>query len=273
MSRESTARRLVARLHGRFSTELGIDVDRGAAQVERWAFAAALFGTRISAAIAARTYRRFADAGAPTLREAARLERDARVQLLNAGGYARYDFRTADRIEALAAQIDASALHRWSCIDNGFELERQLDSLPGWGPVTVQAFLRELRGVWPGAVPALDLRALWAARHIGLLADETEGDRALDSLEQIAEAAGLDGRDLEVALVRLSLRHEHDAARCPGGDACAALAPDAGATGDGAVPTPVVVARDGSTCAVGAIDAASVALSRRGDPNACGPPE
>ncbi len=29
------------------------------------------------------------------------------------------------------------------------ELRAALDALPGWGPVTVRLFLRELRGVWP----------------------------------------------------------------------------------------------------------------------------
>ncbi len=30
------------------------------------------------------------------------------------------------------------------------ELRAALDALPGWGPVTIRLFLRELRGVWPG---------------------------------------------------------------------------------------------------------------------------
>jgi hypothetical protein len=43
------ARSVVGVLGGRFSAELGIDVDAGDAEVERWFLAAALFGTRISA--------------------------------------------------------------------------------------------------------------------------------------------------------------------------------------------------------------------------------
>jgi len=33
-------------------------------------------------------------------------------------------------------------------------LRAALDVLPGWGPVTIQLFLRELRGVWPGRAAA-----------------------------------------------------------------------------------------------------------------------
>ena len=47
-------------------------------------------------------------------------------------------------------------------------LRAALDVLPGWGPVAIQLFLRELRGVWPGAQPPLDPRAEYAACHLGL---------------------------------------------------------------------------------------------------------
>jgi len=40
------ARRLVEGIGGRYSRALGIDVDRGDEEIERWALAAALFGTR-----------------------------------------------------------------------------------------------------------------------------------------------------------------------------------------------------------------------------------
>jgi hypothetical protein len=40
----------VAVLGGRYSAQLGIDVDAADAEVERWFVAATLFGTRISAA-------------------------------------------------------------------------------------------------------------------------------------------------------------------------------------------------------------------------------
>jgi hypothetical protein len=44
-------------------------------------------------------------------------------------------------------------------------LRTALTVLPGWGPVTVQLFLRELRGVWPGAQPSPDPRATFVPAH------------------------------------------------------------------------------------------------------------
>ena len=50
-------------LGGRYSAELGIDVDAGDAQVERWFVAATLFGARIPARVAEPTFRVLAAAG------------------------------------------------------------------------------------------------------------------------------------------------------------------------------------------------------------------
>ena len=44
-------------LGGRYSAELGIDVDAGDAEIKRWFLAATLFGARISARIAERAFR------------------------------------------------------------------------------------------------------------------------------------------------------------------------------------------------------------------------
>jgi hypothetical protein len=98
-------------------------------------------------------------------------------------------------------------------------LEAALDDLPGWGPVTVRLFLRELP--LASRLP-VDERALAAAAHLRLI--ETAGaPRAGANVRCAAGAAGLDARDLEVALVRLRLRHG-DMKGCPGGDACTVLA-------------------------------------------------
>ncbi len=222
------ARRLVERLGGRYSLQLGIDVDRGDAEVERWALLATLFGNRISTEIAGRTYRTLAQAGVRAIGEAGSRSWDALVALLDAGGYVRYDFRTATRLLALAAALRTSGdgivaigreLHRPE------ELEAALDALPGWGPVTVRLFLRELRGVWPGAQPPADPRALEAGSHLGLAAAPRSPADALAGLGRVAAATGLDLRDLETALVRLALAHRGGFVGCPGGAACRALEP------------------------------------------------
>jgi hypothetical protein len=61
-----------------------------------------------------------------------------------------------------------------------------LDALPGWGEVTVRLFLREVRGVWPGAQPPLDERAAAASRHLDLL----PSGAVLADLARLADMAG-----------------------------------------------------------------------------------
>jgi hypothetical protein len=209
------ARTIVATLGGRFSLELGIDLDRDPEEVERWALAATLFGNRTSTTVAMRTYRVLEHAGVRTIEDAGGRDRDDLVSLLDEGGYARYDERTASRLLALADVIADRYDGRLATLGEGVvdtgELELALNALPGWGPVTVRAFLRELRGVWPGADVPLDTRAALAARHLELPSE-------LHVLSSLAAATHLDFRDLEAGLVRLCLCH--DLAGCAGGEEC-----------------------------------------------------
>ena len=227
------ARQVVETLGGRFSTELGIDVDAGDAQVERWFLAATLFGARISAAVAERTFRVLSDAGLARIGQARHIPQDDLIAYLDEGGYARYDFRTATRLQALSEVIGERYDGQAAVIGQRFTtypgLCQALDVLPGWGPVTIQLFLRELRGVWPGARPPLDQRAAAGARHLGLLGPG-QAHPDLPRLAQLAADSRLDPRDLESGLVRLTLAHHRGMASCPGGHACGVLAPAAGRT-------------------------------------------
>jgi hypothetical protein len=222
-SAAATARRLVETLGGRYSAQLGIAVDQGPDEVERWFLAATLFGHRISAEVAMRTYRTIERAGIRTIAEAAGATWDELVALLDEGGYVRYDFSTASRLLALAGTVIERHHGRISTVpettDDPAEIEATLDRLPGWGPTTVRLFLRELRGVWPGARPPCDKRARWAAEHLGLGQPERDA-RGLAWLEALAALAGVDPRDLESALVRLALAHGRRRAPCPGSDRC-----------------------------------------------------
>ena len=209
------ARRIVATLGGRFSLELGIDLDRDPDDVERWALAATLLGNRISTAVAMRTYRVFARAGVRTIGDAGGRDREELISLLDEGGYVLYGEPMATRLLALAEVVADRYDERLATLGDVLvdprELEHALEDLPGWGPVTVGAFLRELRGVWPGADPPLDASAAIAARHVTLPTESHD-------LSTLAAAAHLDFRDLEAGLVRLCLCH--DFAGCPGGEEC-----------------------------------------------------
>jgi hypothetical protein len=220
------ARTVVGVLGARFSAELDIDVDAGDAEVERWFLAATLFGTRISAAVAERAFAVLNQAGLIRIGQARHVPSEDLIELLDAGGYARYDFRTASRLQALSEIIDERYDGQAAEIGRRHPaypaLRTALIALPGWGPVTVQLFLRELRGVWPGAQPPLDPRAAFGACHLGLLSTE-QAPAALPQIARLAEAAGLDVRDLESGLVRLALAHRRTRSSCPGGDQCGVL--------------------------------------------------
>ena len=220
------ARQVVDRLGGRYSAELGIDVDAGDAEVEQWFVAATLFGTRISAPVAERTFRVLSEAGLARIGQARHIPTEGLIACLDEGGYTRYDFRTADRLQALSEVIGENYDGQAAVIGQTFttypELRQALDVLPGWGPVTIELFLRELRGVWPGAQPPLDQRAAGGASHLGLLGP-VQPD--FPRLAQLAAECHLDPRDLESGLVRLTLAHHRGMASCPGGHRCSALAP------------------------------------------------
>jgi len=212
-------------LGGRFSTALGVDVDASDSEVERWFLAATLFGARIPTATAEHTFHVLDGAGV-TVATALAFSWDDLVDLLDRGGYTRYDFKTATRLHTLCEVLGERYGGRVCAIPGSArtpaELEHELDDLPGWGPVTVGLFLRELRGVWPLAAPGLDPKALSCARHLGVV-----GARVADPLERVrslSAACGVDPRDLEGALVRCALGHHRDLRTCPGGRACVALA-------------------------------------------------
>jgi hypothetical protein len=217
------AHRVVAVLGGRYSAELGIDVDAGEVEVERWFLAATLFGAPILAQVAERTFGVLAAAGLARIGQLRHVPSADLIGMLDAGGYARYDVRTADRLLQLCEVIRDRYDDQVGLIGRRFaaypELHAALDALPGWGPVTIRLFLRELRGVWPGAEPPLDERAATAVRHLGLASARP----GVSGLARLAAARGLDVRDLESSLVRLDLAHGRAMAGCPGGPACTAL--------------------------------------------------
>lgn len=223
--RARLARRVMGTLGGRYSAELGIDVDAWDAQIERWFLAATAFGTRITAQTAERTFRVLTSVGLVRVGQARHIPQHTFIGYLDEGGYARYDEQTVARLQALSEIIGERYDGQAAVIGQRHPtyptLRAALSVLPGWGPVTIQLFLRELRGVWPGAQPPLDPRADYAARHLGLTTPDSPG---LPALARLAADAGTDPRDLESGLVRLTLvHHRRRMSPCPGGDMCAVL--------------------------------------------------
>lgn len=222
--RVRAADRLVNRLGGRFSRELGIELDDDpdGSQVDRWFLAATLFRARIPWVVAELSYRALAGSGVRGLSDVVDRDNDELVDLLDEGGYARYDDLTEKRLRALGAMVRdrfGSVVSLRRIADPG-DLESVLCALPGWGPATAGVFLRELRGLWPGAGVPVDLRAVAAAHHLDLV---DLRDDPLEDLVELAPEVGADPRDLECALVRLDLGHGRRFESCPGGPDCEVL--------------------------------------------------
>jgi hypothetical protein len=205
------ARRIVRTLGGRFSLELGMDLDNDPHSVERWALAATLLGNAKSTSVALRTYRVLDRAGVRAIEDTKFRSREELVALLDEAGYVGHDEDTALRLRALADYVADRYDGRFAALADSQTLERELQAMPGWAPVTAGIFLRELRGVLPGVRVPLEPGAALAARHLQL-PDRTH------TLSHLASIARLDFRDLEAALTRLALVHEF--AGCPGGEEC-----------------------------------------------------
>lgn len=90
---------------------------------------------------------------------------------MDAGGYVRYDFSTADNLlktaEILLAEYD-SLTNLYKKAKDPLDLERRLQEFRGVGPVTTNIFLREMRHVWPKARPEISPYALDAAKRLSV---------------------------------------------------------------------------------------------------------
>jgi hypothetical protein len=210
-------------LGGRYATALGIDLAGGPAGRFKWLLAAILYGARISQEIAARTYREFARARLLSPRAILRTGWDGLVEILDRGGYVRYDFKTATKLLLVCESLvkdyggNLDALH--AAARDPRDLERRVMALgKGIGEVTAGIFLRELRGVWNKADPPASDLALAGARDFGFisrrLTDRSAAMRRLRSVWRAGLVPGASFADFEAALVRhgIGLRHSRPAA-------------------------------------------------------------
>lgn len=228
MKKRRLTKRIVQDLGGRFSTSLGIDLASGdSGEIFKWFLASILFGARIGEKIAANTYREFTKRGVVTPQSVLHTGWDGLVEILDSGGYVRYDFKTATQLLEIIGTLqeryagELNLLHQ-EAIDER-ELESRLMEFKGIGPVTTNIFLRELRGVWEKAAPLPTDLTILAARNLGLTDSpgqtQEERERALIDLES-AFLEGLEDitfSDFESALVRLGKEwcRKEKHAHCP----------------------------------------------------------
>ena len=153
-----------------YSEELGLDLSKPEDRF-RWFLASILFAKRISAEIAKKTYRRFDDEGLITPEKILEAGWHRLVQVLDSGGYVRYDFSTASNLLNIMKELKESygnleTLHRESTSPK--DLETRLLEFKGVGPTCVNIFLRELRGIWRNAKPKPSRMAIKTAQRIGV---------------------------------------------------------------------------------------------------------
>ena len=155
---------------------------------------------------------------------------DALVRSLDAGGYVRYDFKTADKLLEVMSYLLAryggslSLMHEES-LDKR-DLEKRLMEIKGIGPGTTAIFLRELREIWEKAYPLPQDFSIQAAEHLGFveksLLDKEEVLETLSSLwkEQVIKGYGFP--DFEDALLRLGKNYcrKQRCKDCPMKDYC-----------------------------------------------------
>jgi endonuclease III len=187
-----------------YSKELGLDLSKDKDRF-KWFLASVLFAKRISAKTAKETYLYFDQEDLTSPNAILKAGWDRLVEVLDLGGYTRYDFSTAKNLLGLAKTLrekygDLEQLHSES--SSPADLERRLQEFKGVGPVGVNIFLRELRGVWEKAKPKPSPIAVATAQKIGL------------SVEYIEH--------YESQLIRLNLEYckKHRSSECPLKDKC-----------------------------------------------------
>lgn len=209
-------RTLVNNFGEKFSVGHGINLkSRSSDEVLKWFFASILFGTRINETIVINTYHEFEKRKVLTPEKILATGWDGLVDILDAGGYVRYDFKTATKLLEVMKTLkeeysgDLNELHNQAV--NPRDLERRIKGLgKGIGDVTANIFLRELRGIWTKADPLPTELVILAARklHLTKLAgcDEKEREEILRALKAIwnkNKVRDMDFANFEAALVRL----------------------------------------------------------------------
>lgn len=159
-------RRVLAALPS-YSEEIGLNLDK-VPDWFPWFLSASLFAKPIPAATAVRTMSLLLQSGVRTPTRVTRTGWDELVRILDAAGYTRYDFSTADKLLEIARTIDQPEAFIALAKEPDLRVvESQLTRVQGIGPKTVEIFLRELQGRWKCA-PGWSKEALRASRRLGI---------------------------------------------------------------------------------------------------------
>ena len=195
----------------KYSEALGIDVSDGETEIFKWLVASLLFGAPISEATAIKTYRCFQKRGVLTPAKMLKTGWNGLVSILDEGGYARYDYKTADKITEVMKNLTTEYSCNLNLIHDkavdSHDLEERLKDLgKGIGEVTVSIFLRDLRGVWGKAEPKPTNLEILAGEKLGILEGGASAEEALVTLRAYwseNRVAGYSFVNFETALLRI----------------------------------------------------------------------
>ena len=215
MTLKQTVQALIKQHQGRFSVELGIDLSSGRSrEIFKWFLASVLFGARISESIVKKTFREFDTRGIVSPKTVLDTGWDGLVEVLDHGGYVRYDFKTATKLLDLCRTLtenygaDLANLH--TAATDPRDLEQRLKALAkGIGEVTVNIFLREMRGIWEKAEPLPSDLAVMAAKDRSIVPKAVKDrEQVLRLLMEAWKESGMkkkDFSDFEATLVRAGI--------------------------------------------------------------------
>ncbi len=179
-----------------YSQELGLDLRREEDRF-KWFLASVLFAKRISSQIAKRTFKEFEREGIVTPESILEAGWDKLVEVLDSGGYVRYDFSTASNLLEIVSSLkekygSLESLHTQA--KDSEDLVKRLLEFRGVGPTGVNIFLRELRGIWEKAKPMVSPIAKKVASKLGLKEEEAEYPDVESSLVRIGLEFCKDGK-------------------------------------------------------------------------------
>ncbi len=189
-----------------YSQELSLDLTREEDRF-KWFLAAILLAKRLSSQIAKRTFKEFENEGIVTPQSILEAGWNKLVEILDSGGYVRYDFSTASNLLELASDLE----QKFGSLDklhvhakDSRDLQKKLLQFKGVGPTTVNIFLRELKGIWEKARPTLSPLAQELASKLGLSQEEL----------------GLPGVESALVRIRLEFCKRRRCPSCPVKEEC-----------------------------------------------------
>jgi len=180
-----------------YSEILGINLKFGKdEEIVKWFLASILYSKPIRESSATKTYFCFLKHGVTNAKKILQTGWQGLVDILDEGGYTRYDFSTADKLLEVFGNLEkvyGGSLNRLhELAKDSKDLEKKLKLLgKGIGDVTVSVFLREMRDVWRKADPEPSPLAKLAMKKL-----------KIKDLKEFAKRKKLNLVWLETALVR-----------------------------------------------------------------------